>query len=183
METITAQVVVAHPDDCIIFARPIMDAYPEFQWQIVYLTYDENTLRGREISQYWLKRNISTVFLGYEDDWNYVKHGSLGFDKKQAVADIKGAINADIIITHNVDGDYGHPHHRFVHEAVQSISVAKVYFASTFNYNKQYQATSKINFQELPLHEDVIQQFQDRDLGLYIITKEADRLLNIQCEF
>ena len=34
-----AVALVAHPDDCIIYASAYMDAHPEYSWTIVYLTH------------------------------------------------------------------------------------------------------------------------------------------------
>ena len=75
-----AVALVAHPDDCVIFAWPFIEAHPEFEWTIVYLTYTFSDPRAREISAYWAKRGIVVSFLGMKDDWQYVKNKELGFD-------------------------------------------------------------------------------------------------------
>ena len=173
-----AVALVAHPDDCVIFAWPFIEAHPELDWVIVYLTYTFTDPRAREVRTYWNARGIDVGFLGMPDDWQYVKNGKLGFDPDIAKQDIiNSASKYDLILTHNTDGDYGHPHHKFVSSVADQIGIPKVYFASTFNYNKQYTVSVPVNTEELPLHKEVIEGFQDRNIGRYIVTPEAELIL------
>lgn len=113
-----ALVVVAHPDDCIIFALGIIHRCPDWQWEIAYLTYNPTTTRGQEISAFWRNRNISTHWLDYADDWRDIERGEPSFDTQQAARDIAKLVeDYDIVVTHDANGDYGHPHHRFVNQA------------------------------------------------------------------
>ena len=171
--------VVAHPDDCVIFAWPFIEAHREFEWTIVYLTYTAWQPRAKEIAAYWQQHNIPCVFLGYEDEWESVKNGELGFDAQQAARELANiSAEYNLILTHHEDGDYGHIHHKFVNSAVQQNGQPKVYFASTFNYNKQYCVIDPVDVALLPLHREVIEGFQDRNTGRYILTPEAQELLN-----
>lgn len=173
-----AVAVVAHPDDCVIFAWPFIEAHPEFEWHIVYLTYTHYQPRGKEVDEYWKKRNITAIFLGYDDVWESVKKGQTGFNTEQATQELGNISSAyDFILTHNADGDYGHVHHKLVHQAVVNLDIPKVYFASTFNYNTKYTVQTAVDVNELPLHKKVIEEFRDRNTGLYIVTPEAELLL------
>ena len=173
--------LVAHPDDCVIFAWPFIEAHPKFKWAIVYMTYKETDPRGQELKAYWDRRGIATVFMGYQDDYqdqltkkfNFWDPGLVGEHVRVNVE----AHDPDLILTHNADGDYGHIHHMFVHQIANAIDRPTVYFASTFNYNTKYQVQVPCAPEELPLHQQVIEQFTDRDTGLYIVTPEADTLL------
>ena len=62
--------LVAHPDDCVIFAYSYIHNYPEHDWTIAYLTYTESEPRGAEMSAFWRQRGIDTIFLGFEDHWH-----------------------------------------------------------------------------------------------------------------
>ena len=73
-----AACLVAHPDDCAIFAWPFMEAHPEFEWTNVYLTYTDWDPRAQEAAKFWADKNIPTVFLGFLDEWESVKDGKLG---------------------------------------------------------------------------------------------------------
>jgi len=166
-----AQVLVAHPDDCVIFARPFVDAHPDYEWSIVYLTYDYDDIRAMEISKYWNARNITTKFLGFIDNYTDIENNELSFSAELAESAIKKAVDADLILTHFEDGDYGHIHHKFVNTVANKIDVPKVYFASTFNYTDEY-VTTPLDLDQFPLHRTVIEGFKDRDTGRYIITRK-----------
>lgn len=176
-----AMAIVAHPDDCVIFAWPFIESHPEFAWDIVYLTYRCTDPRGIEIRAYWDKRNIHTHFLGFEDDYRDLELNELTrWHGLHAAAEICLTVNRskpDLILTHNEDGDYGHIHHRVVHQACTDINTPKVYFASTFNYNTECPVQEPVCLDELPLHRSVIEGFQDRNTGRYIVTDSAQQLL------
>ena len=84
-----ALLLVAHPDDCIIFGYPFLHMHPEFKWDIIYLTYFVKDDRAREVRSFWRKHNIDTYFLGNRDDYSYVERGELGFDGNEAKAKIQ----------------------------------------------------------------------------------------------
>jgi LmbE family N-acetylglucosaminyl deacetylase len=171
--------LVAHPDDCVIFAWPFIEAHRAWDWKIVYLTYQDRDPRAQEIRAYWLRRGIPTQFLGFLDDYQDQLTGQLNFwygvDAQASL--LLAADQADIILTHNADGDYGHIHHKLVHNSLVSLDTPKVYFASTFNYNTEYTVTTPVDTSELPLHREVVEGFQDRNIGRYIVTPEAQHLL------
>ena len=111
--------MVAHPDDCIIFAYSFMHHYPAFDWTVCYLTYTDQDARGQEFAEFWSRRNIKTKFLGFTDNWEFVKNGELGFELEPATNAIKEAVaDKDLVLTHDRNGDYGHLHHKFVHNVV-----------------------------------------------------------------
>jgi len=175
--------IVAHLDDCVIFAWPFIEAHLEFEWQILYLTYTCQTPRGQEVRDYWNKRKVHTHFLGFEDDYQDQQTGTLikwhGVHAALQISVVIADQSPDLILTHNLDGDYGHIHHTLVSGAVTNFAtdIAKVYFASTFNYNTKYEVKVPVCLDELPLHKSVIEGFQDRNTGLYIVTEPAQQLL------
>lgn len=160
---------MAHPDDCVIAARPYIDTHPEYQWHIVYLTYTADDDRAKEISAYWNGRGITTEFLGFVDDYTDQQTQKFNFwnDMTATVALREACQDADLLLTHNADGDYGHIHHILVNRAVQSMGIKTVYFASTFNYNVRY-VTGDLELTKFPLHRNVIEQMTDINCGLYI---------------
>lgn len=172
-----AMAFVAHPDDCVIYAWPFIEAHPEFRWEIVYLTNKSDSARAREVAEYWQHRNTPVKFLGFPDDWNHVKNGQLGFDPDQALEKIKETLTAPLILTHNPDGDYGHVHHVFASQAANHVLGFKVYFASTFNRNVECLVREQVNIAELPLHAAVV---SDHDLsrGYYYLPDDTKTFLN-----
>jgi len=150
-----ALVAVAHPDDCVIFASAYMDAHPDYEWSIVYLTHHWWNKRAREMSRYWRRRGIKTKFLGFKDHGRDL--GSLSLKtwcEDHAIKAIRNeAIKYDFILTHNEEGEYGHPHHVVVHNAVKDFNVPKVYFSLD---NKDREYPTNIMLKELPRHYESI---------------------------
>jgi LmbE family N-acetylglucosaminyl deacetylase len=171
-----ALAIVAHPDDCIIFALPFIEQQTKFNWHIAYLTYTHIDPRAQEVSKFWKQRNVTTEFLGFVDDYKDQQTQQLNFwNESDAVQKIQSVIylyQPCLILTHNKDGDYGHIHHKTVYNAVSKSLVPQIYFASTFNVTDICQAKD-YDVDSLPLHKEVITSFQDRLIGRYIITDQA----------
>lgn len=179
MNIINALCVVAHPDDCVIFAKPFIEQHPQFKWTILYLTYTEYDPRAREMTAYWRKRNVITVNLGFVDDYKDIENNCVSFNSTQAVREISNISSRyDLVLTHNADGDYGHIHHKFVNGAVQSVPKPKVYFANSQHQNMECRAISDVGLDELPLHRDVISEFENINIGRYVADQSAQELLN-----
>ena len=150
-----ALVLVAHPDDCVIFASAYMDAHPEYEWHIVYLTHYWWNKRAREISKYWRKRGIKTKFLGFKDHGRDL--GSLELKTWSGDVAIKAirkiAIKYDFILTHGEEGEYGHPHHKVIYTAIKDFNVSKVHFSLDEN---DLGLPTNIVIKELPRHTESI---------------------------
>jgi len=153
--------LVAHPDDCIIFAYSYIHHHPEYEWTIGYLTYTEKDPRGAEMAAFWQRRNIPTVFLGFEDHWEDNEKGYLtrwyGLDAQGELWRLASGYN--LILTHDEHGDYGHIHHKLVHDAV-----AHHHTVVTFARPSEGTVTYTIppgtySLDELPHHGSVIQGF------------------------
>ena len=182
MARLKAICAVAHPDDCVIFARPFIKKYADFDWHIVYLTYHNTDDRAREVAAFWDKQGISTEFLGFVDHYTDNETGKFNFWKSvDAQAQIVRAVDAaDIILTHNIDGDYGHIHHILVARSVASTGKPMVNFAGQHQVDKSNCITidEPLDLDQLPLHKDVIVQFQNINTGCYQIPEESWEILN-----
>jgi hypothetical protein len=154
-----AVVVVAHPDDCVIFAYSFIYNHPDIAWTIVYLTYTHWDYRGSELFKFWNQRNIPTIFLGYVDDWHDIENKQISFDTEQAQREIQGIIkDFDIVLTHNAQGEYGHLHHVFVNQCCAH-HPNLVTFADR-NQGTEYTIPAGVyNLEELPQHQEIIKQF------------------------
>lgn len=170
--------IVAHPDDCVIFSRPFIHWFKNLDWTILYLTYKEFEPRAKEISNYWTKRQINVKFLGHIDNYRDMNSGLLSFDSVLANEQIKKEAQLyDLILTHNSDGEYGHIHHKFVHSCAENIDKPKVYFSSKQFSNYKCQINQNIDLTEIPLHKDVVSQFDNINCGYYFVTEEAKELV------
>lgn len=155
--------LVAHPDDCVIFAYSYIHNHPEHNWTIGYLTYTAIDPRGAELAAFWQRRNIPCVFLGFVDDYHDQEQQQLlqwyGID---AMAECAGlARQYDLVLTHDEHGDYGHIHHRVVHDAVKHhpnlITFDKPGHGTTYTIP---QGTYSLD--ELPMHGEIISSFHNK---------------------
>lgn len=162
--------VVAHPDDCIIFAYAFIYNHPEYQWDIAFVTNDEFSDRGQEIKKFWNDREVNTIFLGFEDNiddhWTY---HTISFDTVDATNKIHALIkDYDLILTHNANGEYGHIHHVFVNGCLNKFDnvvtfnhLRNFYKFKILNYNLP---RTSYNLSEVPLHASVIKDFHNPNI-------------------
>ncbi len=171
--------MVAHPDDCVIFAYSFIHNHPEYAWTICYLTYAEWEPRAQEFRQFWNRRNIPTVFLGYRDDYRDIERKQISFDEAQARKEIGGIIsNYDLILTHNEQGDYGHLHHVFVNQATAG-HPHRVTFAGPGQGTVKYSVEpGAYSLDELPLHRDIVSSFhQHAHTNEYAVSNKVKNIL------
>lgn len=153
--------LVAHPDDCVIFALSYIHHHPDYNWTIGYLTYSEQDSRGRELQQFWQRRGIPCVFLGFEDHWHDNEQQRLtrwlGTDADAACRGL--AKDFDLVLTHDEHGDYGHIHHQLVHTAVADHKQL-VTFAPPGQGTVTYAVPpDTYSIDELPLHGEIVRGF------------------------
>lgn len=155
--------LVAHPDDCIIFGYSYIYAHPEYKWTIGYLTYTVEDPRGAEMAAFWQRRRINTVFLGFEDHWHDNEQQQLtrwhGIDAESACWNL--AQQYDLVLTHDEHGDYGHIHHRLVHQAVKQ-HAHLITFASRELGTRYTLPADAYSLDELPLHGNVVAGFHQQ---------------------
>lgn len=152
--------VVAHPDDCVIFAYSYIHHHPEHDWTICYLTYNHWDQRGQEMADFWRRRNINCVFLGYVDDYRDIENKKISFNHEQARRELGNiAAEYDLVLTHDEHGDYGHIHHVFVHDCVKR-HPNLVTFAPMGTGTVTYTLPpNTYSLDELPQHGNVIAGF------------------------
>lgn len=153
--------LVAHPDDCVIFALSYIHNHRDLNWTIGYLTYTAQDPRGAELAAFWHKRGINCVFLGFEDHWHDNEQQRFtrwdSNDAKQACSQL--AAGYDLILTHDEHGDYGHIHHQLVHSAV-------VQHPNLVTFARPGEGTVTLTvppdtytIDELPLHGEIVRGF------------------------
>ena len=175
--------VVAHPDDCIIFAWPFIEQHPKFDWSIVYMTYQECDDRAQEVKTFWNKRDIPVEFLGHTDDYRDMEAGTLSFDEGSALLSIMDRCSkSDIILTHSQDGDYGHIHHKFVHNCVIASGQPAVFFANEQDTTLTCIRVEQLDFAEIPLHVDVVGDFQNLETGNYNVSNQLREFISVSGE-
>lgn len=155
-----AMAMVAHPDDCVIFAYSYMHNHSEYSWTVCYLTYLESDSRGQEFASFWRRRNVAVKFLGYHDDWHDIENQRISFNKKHAQRDIELVIaDQDLLLTHDENGDYGHIHHVFVNQCTQK-HPQRITFAGPGRGTVKYSIEPGVySLDEFPMHKDIVQSF------------------------
>jgi hypothetical protein len=172
--------MVAHPDDCVIFAYSFMHHYLQFDWTVCYLTYTKQDARGKEFAEFWKSRGVATKFLGYVDDYHDLKTGICSFDTIQATKSIKQVIkDQDLVLTHSHTGDYGHLHHKFIHDIVSNNHNYVVTFASIGQGDVKYTLEPGVySLDEFPLHQDVVSSFhQNTHSNEYVVSEQVKNII------
>jgi hypothetical protein len=175
-----AMAVVAHPDDCVIFAYSFMHHYKHFNWTLCYLTYTKHDARGQEFANFWESRGVDTKFLGYIDDYHDLETGMCSFNITDATESIKKIIkDQDLILTHDHKGDYGHLHHQFINGVVCSNHSHVVTFAGVGQGNVKYTIQSGVySLDEFPLHKDIVSSFhQQAHANEYTVSDRVRKIL------
>jgi hypothetical protein len=174
-----AVAVVAHPDDCVIFAYSFIYNHPEIDWTILYLTYTHWDYRGSELFNFWSQRNVPTIFLGYVDDWHDIENKKISFDTDQAQREIQGIIkNFDIVLTHNAQGDYGHLHHVFVNQCCL-LHPNLITFADPTQGTTYTIPHGVYELAELPQHQEIIQGFHPvQHTNAYYVPEHVKNMLS-----
>lgn len=156
--------LVAHPDDCVIFAYSYIHNHPRLDWTIGYLTYTADSERGAELATFWQRRNIPCVFLGFVDDYqDQEKQQLLQWCSTDAMTKCAAlAQQYDLVLTHDEHGDYGHIHHQVVHDAVKDHN-------NLITFAKPGQGTTYVvplgtySLDELPMHGDIVASFHSTE--------------------
>jgi len=126
-QKVSALVVIAHPDDETIFMGGTILRHSDWKWKIVNVTYDENSLRGKELQSAAEKfkkfgvSSINVVSLGMQDSYDFA---IVDKQKDELINKLKPVLSGeyDIVFTHNSKGDYGHPQHIMVSEVVNGLA-------------------------------------------------------------
>ena len=110
---LNALLVVAHPDDDAIFAGPLQIAQSWIKWQAVSVTHASGDLRAKEMRQWQNHLGCrQPLFLGFPDDPEDLKRNRSSFHANDVSSAIcKLGLDADFVVTHDLGGEYGHPHH------------------------------------------------------------------------
>ena len=127
-----ALVIVAHPDDETIFMGGTILRYPNWNWKIVCVTHGADSPRSTELREAVEKykefgiKNISSINLGLEDSYDSNEAEKQTNQIRERIKSIL-AEKFDVVFTHNVKGDYGHPQHIVISRVVHELSKMPVW--------------------------------------------------------
>ena len=123
-KSVDVLVAVAHPDDEVIFCGGTMLCYPDWKWTVITFTGLQNTERIMHFQKAmaYLK-NLGVCIdqnltLGQKDtEGDLSEYEFLAW--KRAIEN--NNFSPNLVFTHNVKGEYGHPHHKSVNEIVHQL--------------------------------------------------------------
>jgi len=178
--------VVSGPAKCLINIWPFFCRFKNnFTWKIVYLTHDTGDQRLIEMSKFWMHYPVTLDFLLQEHNESDEEDFTLSFDREVATEKIVDACaDADLLLSHNHLGEWGHVHHVFVNSVVEQIDKPKVYFGyQNDNDNnliippKEY-GNAKIDTSQLHWTKEWIDKRGQSYTGQYFCDNAAKKLLN-----
>lgn len=116
----TAAIIVAHPDDEIIWCGGLVLRYPEWNWTILSLSRADDPDRCAKFWSVCCSLGVRG-HMGHLDDSNPLKPINCAAEIGDRVLDNLGGVPWDLCITHGANGEYGHPRHIEVHAQVMKL--------------------------------------------------------------
>jgi LmbE family N-acetylglucosaminyl deacetylase len=147
--------IVAHPDDELIFGGEELIKHGS-DYKVICLTNKSNKIRSKEFKQVMEKLNVgSWKMFDYEDTLYPTKQ----FDLKNII----NYKNWDKIVTHNPIGEYGHPQHKLIFDAVKNeTDDFYVFGKSSQKISKTYLETKKLLLKLYESEQSIINQILNK---------------------
>ncbi len=147
--------IVAHPDDELIFGGEELIKYGS-DYKVICLTNKSNIERSKEFNKVMKKLNVgSWEMFDYEDTLNPTEQFNL--------KNIINYKNWDKIVTHNPIGEYGHPQHKLIFDAVKNeTNDFYVFSKSPQKITKKYLETKKSLLKLYKSEQPIINQILNK---------------------
>ncbi|MFD1775527.1 PIG-L deacetylase family protein [Paenibacillus rhizophilus] len=118
--------VVAHPDDESIFGGGAL--IQESGWKVICLTNGGNETRSREFHNAMNSVNADFEIWDFPDEYD----GEFDEDQvKDALRDLLDSGQFHKVVTHNLQGEYGHRQHRSLSRILHSMKLDHLYIFET----------------------------------------------------
>lgn len=149
LDKVNNLMIVAHPDDELLWggAHLIRDDY-----LVVCITCGTNGTRDNEIQAVLKETDDELLKLGYPDKV-FGKRSNWKNEKGKIYEDLKKIIGLkswNLIVTHNVDGEYGHEHHVLTHEITIDAYKELGIHTDLYFFGKYYSKKKMATLLELP---------------------------------
>lgn len=110
-------VIVAHPDDETIWCGGVMLAHPDWRWTVLSLCRALDPDRALKFHALCVRMGVKGIISDL-DDGDPLQPVHLERDIVRRIVDLLPSRRWDVCITHGRNGEYGHPRHVEVHQAV-----------------------------------------------------------------
>lgn len=128
--------IVAHPDDETLWGFSNLERK---KFLVVCVTCGRNKVREKEIENAMKLTDDKLISLGYTDKF-LNRRSKWRFSYNNIKYDLDTIIKLkkwNVIITHNKDGEYGHMHHKMIHDMVESERLSNLsYFGKYYTKRK-----------------------------------------------
>ena len=114
-------VIVAHPDDEVIWSGGLILKHPDWDWTILALCRADDADRGPKFRRVCSQLNVLGMISDL-DDGNPLKPIDPEREIGRRVLERLGRADWHLCITHGSNGEYGHERHKQVHQAVQALA-------------------------------------------------------------
>jgi LmbE family N-acetylglucosaminyl deacetylase len=116
-------VIVAHPDDEIIWCGGVMLSQPDRRWTVLSLCRGEDPDRAPKFHRLCETLGVQGVISDL-DDGDPLRSIHVTRDIGGRIVDLLPSWRWDVCLTHGRNGEYGHPRHVEVHQAVLHLAGA-----------------------------------------------------------
>ena len=122
MKKVNKLMIVAHPDDELVFGGAELIKYGE-QYKVVCISYKNDKIRSKEFQNVMKQLNISNYemwdFKDSLQDYVNTLDENISYEHKSLINLLTR--KWEKIVTHNPIGEYGHPKHKRLFETVKKL--------------------------------------------------------------
>ena len=122
MKKVNKLMIVAHPDDELVFGGAELIKYGE-QYKVVCISYKNDKIRSKEFQNVMKQLNISNYemwdFKDSLQDYVNTLDENISYEHKSFTNLLTR--KWEKIVTHNPIGEYGHPKHKRLFETVKKL--------------------------------------------------------------
>ncbi len=112
-----AAIIVAHPDDEIIWAGGLILQHPQWDWTVLSLCRGDDSDRAPKFRSVCARLGLRGLISDL-DDSDPLKAVDVGREIGGRIADRLAADRWDLCVTHGANGEYAHQRHMEVHAEV-----------------------------------------------------------------
>jgi LmbE family N-acetylglucosaminyl deacetylase len=162
--------IVAHPDDEIVFAGSFLLDNADKKWLLISVTSPRQSFVGNRRKKTFLEKlplvlGCDSLMLNFEDSGQNQKiQGDFHLD----ISSILSAQCWEKIVTHGPDGEYGHTHHKQVHSIVRDVCESMSLLERLFVFSPQKKDRAEISDRKKRLftltYDDNFDLRRDHDL-------------------